>query len=104
MSDDDNLSPQPTPESETPEKFPGGADNLEDPEKYGDRGPVDDGPAPRDLDPKKNPAVEGSPEEVEEGEDKQQEADEDSKGPEMGGTNEPEAGQTDEQGEPEEPA
>lgn len=101
---DDNLGPQPTPQTETPEKFPGGADKLADEEKYGDRGVVDQGPTSRDLDPTKNPAVDGSPEEVEEPEDKQQEPDEESKDAEAGETNDPPAGQTDEQGDPEEPA
>ena len=102
---DDELGPQPTPEATEPEKFPGGADNLADEEKYGDRGTLD-GPAPRDLDPAKNPAVEaGAPEEVATPEDKQQESDEGSKDQEMGATGEePEAGQTDEQGGTEDPA
>lgn len=93
---EDNLGPQPTPTSDEPEKFPGGADNLEDEEKYGDRGHLDQ-PVSPDLDPDKNPAIddEDVPDEVQEGEDKQQEGE--------GGQGE-DAGQEDEQGEPEEPA
>lgn len=102
---EDEVGPQPTPETETPEKFPGGADNLADPEKYGDRGPMADGPAPRDLDPTKNPAVgNASAGEVGQLEDKQQESGEGAEDQEVGVTESPSAGQTDEEGDPEEPA
>lgn len=101
---DDKLGPQPTPDTETPEKFPGGADNLSDPEKYGDRGPAGESPTPRDLDPTKNPAVDGAPDEIEEPDDKKQEQDDDSEDSDAGEPEEPDAGQTDEQGDPEEPA
>ena len=72
MSDDD-LGAKPEPETETPEHFPGGADAVDDNGKYGD---TPGGPATRELQPEDNPAVEDEmPEEIAEGEDKQQEPD-----------------------------
>jgi len=72
MSDDD-LGAKPEPETEPPEHFPGGADAIDDSGKYGD---TPGGPATRDLQPEDNPAVEDAmPEEIAEGDDKQQEPD-----------------------------
>lgn len=101
---DPELGPQPTPESETPEKFPGGVDNIADPEKYGDLGTLD-GPAPHDLDIAKNPAVEEAVStEIGELEDKQQAPDEGAADQEVGTRENVTAGQEDEKGNPEEPA
>lgn len=101
---DDELGPLPTPESETPQKFPGGADNLADPEKYGDRGTLD-APALRDLDPSRNPAVEeAATTEIGEADDKQQEPDDGAEDQEAGARENVSAGQEDEHGDPEAPA
>jgi hypothetical protein len=58
---------------ERPELHPGGADSIDDPEKYGDTpGP----PATRDLPPEDNPAVDDVlPDEIAEPDDKSQEPD-----------------------------
>lgn len=63
----DKLSPQPEATAEPPEKFPGGADSVEDEEKYGAR---PDEPTVPDLDPESNPAVDDeAPDEVKQPED-----------------------------------
>ena len=100
-----DLGPQPTPEPETPEKFPGGADSIEDPEKYGDYGHLE-GPAPRDLDPDSNPAVDDvAPEAITEPDEEKKQAPEgQADDQEAGSVGDPEAGQQDEKGEPEQPA
>lgn len=62
---------EPRPDGvEPPDRYPGGADSIDDPEKYGDTpGP----PATRDLPPEDNPAVdEILPDEVAEPDDKSQ--------------------------------
>ncbi len=72
MSDDD-LGAKPEPEAETPEKFPGGADAIDDSGEFGD---TPGGPATPELQPEDNPAVEDAmPDEIAEGDDKQQEPD-----------------------------
>ena len=72
MSDDD-LGAKPEPETVPPGKCSGGADAIDDSGKYGD---TPGGPATRDLQPEDNPAVEDAmPEEIAEGDDKQQEPD-----------------------------
>ena len=81
MSDDD-LGAKPEPQTQPPEHFPGGADAIEEDGKYGDNGADGDAPgapATRDLQPDANPAVEDAmPEEIAEGDDKQQEPDDES--------------------------
>lgn len=65
---------EPRPDGvEPPDLHPGGADSIDDPEKYGDTpGP----PTTRDLPPEDNPAVdEILPDEVAEPDDKSQEPD-----------------------------
>ncbi|WP_109509568.1 hypothetical protein [Nocardioides speluncae] len=47
-------SDAPEPQTEEPEKYPGGADAIDDSGKYGD---TPGGPTTRDLDPDDNPAV-----------------------------------------------
>ena len=72
---DDELGAKPEPETEPPEHFPGGTDAIDDNESYGD---TPGGPATRDLGPEDNPAVEDAlPDEIAEGDDKQQEPDHD---------------------------
>jgi hypothetical protein len=63
----------PTPHTEEPERFPGGADALEDESRYGE---IPDGPVGVDLPPDKNPATAEHKErvpDVSEPDDKQQE-------------------------------
>ena len=48
------VGPMPTPQKEEPERFPGGADALEDQSRYGE---IPDGPMGVDLPPDKNPAT-----------------------------------------------
>lgn len=63
-------SEQPDPVTEEPEKYPGGADAIDDSGKYGDT-PGD--PTPRDLHPDDNPAVDDVlPDEVAAPDDKSQ--------------------------------
>ena len=62
------LGPQPTPVTEPPERFPGGADALTDEEKYGE---IPDEPATPDLTSVRNPALGESPEELREPEESQ---------------------------------
>jgi len=65
---------EPRPEGvEPPDLHPGGADSIDDPDKYGDTpGP----PTTRDLPPEDNPAVDDVlPDEVAEPDDKSQEPD-----------------------------
>lgn len=99
---DNELGEQPTPTTEEPEQFPGGADSIEDEEKYGERL---DGAA-RDLDPEKNPAVEEHvPDEITEPDDDKEQAPEGkADDQETGEEDSPEAGQEDEKGDPEAPA
>jgi hypothetical protein len=70
MSDETETRPRGV---EPPELHPGGADSIEDPEKYGATpGP----PTTRDLQPEDNPAVDDVlPDEVAEPDDKSQEPD-----------------------------
>lgn len=57
---------------EPPDLYPGGADSIEDPEKYGDTpGP----PTTRDLPSEDHPAADEIPDEVSEPDDKSQEPD-----------------------------
>jgi len=60
----------PTPHTEEPERFPGGADALADQERYGD---IPEGPIGVDLPPEKHPDTRESPDEVQEPDDKPQE-------------------------------
>ncbi len=65
------LSDQPEPTTEPPERFPGGVDAIADEEKYGD---IPDTPLIRDLDSVKNPAVDDkAPDELQEPEESQDE-------------------------------
>jgi hypothetical protein len=75
-----DLGPQPEPEIEPGEPLPGGVDAV--PEADGVDGEFSDpDPAPRDLDPARNPAVEDvMPDEMFEGEDTSTEATEDGDG------------------------
>jgi len=58
------LSDQPKPTTEPPEKFPGGVDSIQNEEKYGD---IPDTPATRDLATAKNAALDhSSPDELSE--------------------------------------
>jgi hypothetical protein len=76
---DNEIGDKPEPQTQPPEHFPGGADAIEENGKYGDNGADGDAPgapATRDLQPEDNPAVEDAmPEEIAEGDDKQQEPD-----------------------------
>ncbi len=62
-------SEQPDPVTEEPEKYPGGADAIDDSGKYGD---TPGGPTARDLRPEDNPAVDDVPADVTEPDDKPQ--------------------------------
>ena len=65
------LSDQPEPTAEPPERFPGGVDAIADEEKYGD---IPDGPLIRDLAVTKNPALDDqAPDELQEPEESQDE-------------------------------
>ena len=79
---DGEIGEKPEAQTQPPEHFPGGADAIEEGGKYGDNGADGDAPgapATRDLQPEANPAVEDAmPEEIAEGDDKQQEPDDDS--------------------------
>jgi hypothetical protein len=77
---DGEIGDKPEPQTQPPEHFPGGADAIEEDGKYGDNGADAPGaPATRDLQPEANPAVEDAmPEEIAEGDDKQQEPDDES--------------------------
>ncbi|GAA1920945.1 hypothetical protein GCM10009737_23100 [Nocardioides lentus] len=91
MSDDSSggLGPRPTPTTQEPELFPGGTDAVRDESDYADRGAQVVG---RDADPDDNPATEdATPDEVKEGEDKQQEPDDDERGEDAGSDAEPPA-------------
>ena len=70
----DIPGPMPTPTSEEPELFPGGADAIEDQR----HGAVPEPPIGADVPPTKNPAAASAPDEVSEPDDKQQEPDPDS--------------------------
>lgn len=68
-----DLGPQPDPEIEPGEPNPGGADAIDAADGVdGERAEPD--PAPRDLDPERNPADQGLPEEMKAGEDTSTEA------------------------------
>lgn len=67
-----NVGPMPTPQTEEPEKFPGGADALEDQSRYGE---IPDTPLGVDLPPELNPDAVEVPDAVSEPDDKQQEPD-----------------------------
>ena len=64
------LGPKPESDTEEPERFPGGADSLEDERKYGE---LPEEPLPSDVPSRDNPATSEVPQAVSEGEDKQQE-------------------------------
>jgi len=64
----------PEPTVERPEKFPGGADSIEDEDKYGT---IPDDPVTPDLHPDANPATDEAPDELSEPEDAEQAGDED---------------------------
>jgi len=55
------VGPMPTPQKEEPERFPGGADALEDQSRYGE---IPDGPMGVDLPPDKNPVTAQAPDPV----------------------------------------
>jgi len=73
----DQIGPTPTPHTEDPEMFPGGADALDDQHRYGE---IPDGPIGVDLPPDKNPATAAAgdmiPDAVTEPDEKSQEPDE----------------------------
>ena len=48
------VGPMPTPRAEEPERYPGGADALDDQSRYGE---IPDGPMGVDLPPDKNPVT-----------------------------------------------
>ena len=99
----DDLGDLPEPKAEEPQLFPGGADSIEDEEKYGERL---HGSVGHDLDPAKNPAVEdAAPDEITQpDDDKVQEPQGKAADQESGTEDDPEAGQEDEKGDPEDPA
>lgn len=67
--------PLPEATSEPPERFPGGADAIEDEDKYGD---IPDGAVVPDLPPEDNPAVDDeAPDELQEPEPEPEEDAED---------------------------
>lgn len=72
-----DVGPMPTPQNEEPEKFPGGADALEDQSRYGE---IPDTPLGVDLPPELQPTTVDLPDEVSEPDDKQQEPDEGTSG------------------------
>ncbi len=63
----------PTPQTEEPERFPGGADALDDQERYGE---IPDGPMGVDLPPDLQPGGADVPLEIAEPDDKTQEPEE----------------------------
>jgi len=66
-----DLSDQPEPTTEPPERLPGGADAIADEEKYGN---IPDEPLIRDLTTAENPAVSADvPDEIGEPEESQDE-------------------------------
>ena len=67
------VGPMPTPQTEEPERFPGGADALEDQSRYGE---IPDGPMGVDLPPDLHPDGVSAPDGVTEPDDKSQEPDE----------------------------
>ena len=76
MSDDEKLGEMPEPKTQSPELYPGGADAIDDSDKYGD---TPGGPATRELGPEGNPAIEDNvPDEIASPDEKQQEPDDDS--------------------------
>ena len=69
------VGPMPTPQKEEPERFPGGADALEDQSRYGE---IPDGPMGVDLPPDLHPNTVEIPDAVSEPDDeKSQEPDAD---------------------------
>lgn len=98
----DQLGDPPEPKAEEPDLYPGGADSIEDEEKYGER--LDEPTVPN-LDPENNPAVEEQvPDEVTSPDDKQQEPEGEAAEQTSDSERSPAAGQEDESGNPEEPA
>ena len=71
------VGPMPTPQKEEPERFPGGADALEDQSRYGE---IPDTPLGVDLPPELQPHAVDVPDEVSEPDDKTQEPDEGASG------------------------
>ena len=55
------VGPMPTPQTEEPERFPGGADALDDQSRYGE---IPDGPMGVDLPTDKNPVTAGADDRV----------------------------------------
>ena len=55
------VGPMPTPRTEEPERFPGGADALDDQSRYGE---IPDGPMGVDLPIDKNPVTAGADDRV----------------------------------------
>lgn len=68
-----DLGPQPEPTIEPGEPDPGGVDALDVADGVDGESASPD-PAPRDLDPERNPADDGMPEEMKQGEDTSTEA------------------------------
>lgn len=66
------VGPMPTPQKEEPEKFPGGADALEDQSRYGE---IPDGPMGVDLPPSLNPDQVQVPDAISEPDEKSQDPD-----------------------------
>jgi len=66
------VGPMPTPQKEEPERFPGGADALDDQSRYGE---IPDGPVGVDLPPDRHPHAADAPEAVTEPDEKPQEPD-----------------------------
>ena len=76
-----DVGPMPTPQKEEPERFPGGADALEDQSRYGE---IPDGPMGADLPPELNPDQVQVPDAISEPDEKTQgpDGDEESDEPE----------------------
>ena len=66
------VGPMPTPQKEEPERFPGGADALEDQSRYGE---IPDGPMGVDLPPALHPNQVQVPDAISEPDEKSQEPD-----------------------------
>jgi hypothetical protein len=64
-----NVGPMPTPQKEEPERFPGGADALEDQSRYGE---IPDSPLGVDLPPDLSPVRVEVPDAISERDEKTQ--------------------------------
>jgi hypothetical protein len=71
------VGPMPSPHTEEPERFPGGADAIDEQPRYGE---TPDGPIGVDLPPDLQPGGADVPLEIAEPDDKSQEPDEDKSG------------------------